>query len=395
MKVISLTKASDTGNEATITLLPQDKEDLFTLYQLIDKDDEVIFKKTVTSNMDEGGKKKTTALVRLRLQIISSEFDLKNESLRYKGVTVVDESGRANLDIPVGKYFSFTVNYTYPFTIVKQDYNKYNQRLLNDATQTDAKADTGAVVLQEGIAHICLLTNSSTILKQKVEYSMPKKKRATDVAKFEQKTGKFYKAIYEGMKKAFDFKKLKLIVLCSPGFYAKTLMEQILQFAEEEQNKEILNMKSKFLVAHCSTGYLQGISEVLKNPSYASKLQSTKYSQEAVVMDDFLKHLNDDDYKAWYGEQEVRKAADLGAIDVLLITDTQLRSDDVNERKRCLSLVDDVEATGGETLVFSSFHSSGEELDKLTGVACILKYPLPDLDEDDEEEEEEEEDDDQ
>lgn len=386
MKVLSLVKASDNSGEATITLLPQDKEDLFTIYQLIDKEDEVIFKKSVTSNLDEGGKKKATALVKLKLQIVSNEFDLKNESLRYKGVTVVDESGRANVNVPVGKYFSFTVNYTYPFTIQKHDYNKYSQKLLNDATQTDAKADAAAVVLQEGIAHICLLTNSSTILKQKVEYSMPKKKRATDVAKFEMKTEKFFKAIYEGMKKAFDLKRLKLIVLCSPGFYAKTLMEKILQYAEEEQNKELLSMKSKFLVAHCSTGYLQGISEVLKNPSYSSKLQSTKFSQEAVVMDDFLKHLNEDDFKSWYGEQEVRKAADLGAIQVLLITDTLLRSDNVNERRRFLTLVDDVEATGGQALVFSSFHSSGEELDKLTGVACILKYPLPELDEEEEEE---------
>lgn len=388
MKVINLSNVSENSSEASITLLPQDKEDLFTLYQLIDKDDEVIFKKTVTSNVDEGGKKKNTALMRLKLQIVSSEFDLKNESLRYKGITVVDESGRANVDVPIGKYFSFTVNYTYPFTILKHDYNKYTQKLLNESTQIDSKADSAAVVLQEGIAHICLLTNSSTILKQKVEYSLPKKKRATDVAKYEQKTEKFYKAIYEAMKKSFDFEKLKLVILCSPGFYAKTLMEKVLLFADEEQNKQLLNMKNKFLVAHCSTGYLQGISEVLKNPSYASKLQSTKYSQEAVVMDEFMKHLNDDDYKAWYGEQEVRKAADLGAIEVLLVTDALLRSDDVSERKRFLTLVDDVEATGGQVVVFSSFHSSGEELDKLTGVACTLKYPLPDLDEDEDEDEE-------
>lgn len=387
MKILKVEKSSDSEGGATISLLPQDKEDLFAVHQLIDKDDEVIFKKKVTTDLDEGGKKKATELLKLKLQIISSEFDLKNESLRYKGVTVVDDFGGANIDVPIGKFFSFTVNYTYPFTIIKRDFNKYSQKLLDESSQTDAKADTGAVVLQEGIAHVCLLTNSSTILKQKIEYSLPKKKRATDVAKFEQKTEKFYKAIYESMKKSFDFEKLKIIILCSPGFYAKSLMDKVMQYAEEEQNKDVLNVKGKFLIAHCSTGYLQGISEVLKDPSYASKLKNTKYSQEALVMDEFMKHLNDDDDKAWYGDHEVVKAASLGAIKTLLITDSMLRSDDVLARKRYLALVEDVEQTGGQALVFSSLHSSGEELDKLTGVACILKYPLPDLDEEEDEDE--------
>lgn len=381
MKVLSITNPSSSNEGATISLLPQDKEDLLVVYQLIDKEDEVIFKKMVTTNMDEAGKKKTTDLVRLKLQIVSSDFDIKNESLRYKGVTVVDESGRANVNVPVGKFFSFTVNYTYPFTIIKQDFNKYAQKLLDDATKVEARADTAAVVLQEGIAHVCLLTPSSTILKQKIEYSLPKKKRATDIAKFDEKTEKFYKAIYEAMKKHFDFNKLKMIILCSPGFYAKTLLEKTILLAQDEQNKEILASKDKFLVAHCSTGFIQGIAEVLKNPLYSSKLNDTKFTQEAVIMDEFLEHLNNDDYKAWYGEAEVTKAAEMGAISHLLITDTLMRCDDLTQRKRYLAIVENIEQTGGKAMVFSSFHSSGEELDKLTGLACILKYPLPDLDE--------------
>ena len=97
-----------------------------------------------------------------------------------------------------------------------------------------------------------------------------------------------------------------------------------------------------------------------------------------------------DSYKAWYGEQEIMKAAEMGAIDILLITDTWLRSDDVNIRKKSLNLIEQVEQTGGTAYVFSSLHNLGEELDRLTGLACILKYPIPELDEDLEAEEENE-----
>ena len=386
MKVLSIEKSSGSGNEATISLLPQDKEDLFTIYQIVDEDDEVIFKRMVTSNLDESGKKKSTDLMLLKLKIISSEFDMKNESLRYKGITVTDDSERANINVPVGKFFSFDVGFTYPFTLIKQEFNKYEEKILQEACQMESRSDTAAVVLQEGISHVCLLTDSSTILKQKIEYSLPKKKRTTDVMKYDEKTDKFYKVTYEAMKKNFDFESLKIIIICSPGFYAKTLFEKVIQYAQEEQNKTILDNKSKILIAHCSTGYIQGITEVLKNPVYSSKLQDTKNSREVLIMDKFLSHLNDDDFKAWYGEAEVSKAADMGAIDTLLITDTLLRTDDFTQRKKYLDLVELIENMGGTVFVFSTLHNSGEELDKLTGLACILKYPLPDLDEDLEEE---------
>ncbi|AJT08839.1 ALS_1a_G0047800.mRNA.1.CDS.1 [Saccharomyces cerevisiae] len=386
MKVISLKKDSFNKGGAVITLLPEDKEDLFTVYQIVDKDDELIFKKKFTSKLDEAGKKKSTDLVKLKIKVISEDFDMKDEYLKYKGVTVTDESGASNVDIPVGKYLSFTLDYVYPFTIIKQNFNKFMQKLLNEACNIEYKSDTAAVVLQEGIAHVCLVTSSSTILKQKIEYSMPKKKRTTDVLKFDEKTEKFYKAIYSAMKKDLNFDKLKTIILCSPGFYAKILMDKIFQYAEEEHNKKILDNKGMFFIAHCSTGYLQGINEVLKNPLYASKLQDTKYSKEIMVMDEFLLHLNKDDDKAWYGEKEVVKAAEYGAISYLLLTDKILHSDNIAQREEYLKLMDSVESNGGKALVLSTLHSLGEELDQLTGIACILKYPLPDLDEDDGEE---------
>lgn len=75
-------------------------------------------------------------------------------------------------------------------------------------------------------------------------------------------------------------------------------------------------------------------------------------------------------------------ASEMGAIQTLLITDGLLRADDINVRKKCVDLTQNVEKSGGAVFVFSSLHSSGEELEKLTGLACILKFPIPDLDED-------------
>ena len=159
---------------ATLAILPQDKEDLFTIYNIVNTDDEVVFKRSV-SNKEEGSKKKVTELVKLHMKIVSSEFEPENEFLRYKGITVADPE--ANRDVAVGKYFSFTIDFKFPFTLIKEDYNNFCRSSLHEACNMESRTDVGAVVLQEGIAHVCLLTPFSTSIKNKVEYSMPKKKK--------------------------------------------------------------------------------------------------------------------------------------------------------------------------------------------------------------------------
>ena len=49
------------------------------------------------------------------------------------------------------------------------------------------------------------------------------------------------------------------------------------------------------------------------------------------------------------------------------------------QRKALAQLKEDVEAGGGEVVVFSGMHASGDQLNKLTGQAAILRFPLPDL----------------
>lgn len=36
---------------------------------------------------------------------------------------------------------------------------------------------------------------------------------------------------------------------------------------------------------------------------------------------------------------------------------------------------------GGECLIFSALHPSGEQLKQLTGIAAVLHFPMPELEE--------------
>lgn len=60
-------------------------------------------------------------------------------------------------------------------------------------------------------------------------------------------------------------------------------------------------------------------------------------------------------------------------------TDKLFRINHVAKRQRYAALVEGVREAGGEALVFSSMHVSGQQLNQLSGIAAILRFPLPEL----------------
>ena len=49
------------------------------------------------------------------------------------------------------------------------------------------------------------------------------------------------------------------------------------------------------------------------------------------------------------------------------------------QRKAFAALVDGVKGAGGDALILSGAHVSGEQLYLLSGIAALLRFPLPDL----------------
>ncbi len=191
--------------------------------------------------------------------------------------------------------------------------------------------------------------------------------------------------------------------------------------AQKRGNKSILGAKSKFLLLHSPSHHVHSLAQILSSPETSNQLKDTKFAQEGIMLEKFFKMLESDPLRAWYGESHVLKAADRGAIGKLLISDEIFRSPSVVRRKQFVKLVEDVKAYGGEVLIFSSMHESGQrewrfifecaceggpgvqthqltslpvfsaELNTMTGLAAILTYPLDIEDVEREEEEEKEE----
>lgn len=166
-------------------------------------------------------------------------------------------------------------------------------------------------------------------------------------------------------------------------------MEYMNQYAVKNDVKLLHENKSKFLPVHSSTGFKHSLKEVLQDPAVQARLADTKASEEVRALESFYKTLQNDPLRACYGEKHVFLANDAQAVETLLISDKLFRAADVSVRKKYVKLVDGVREFGGEVRIFSSMHVSGEQLDQLTGVCAILRFPMQELEDDDQDSDDE------
>lgn len=380
MKLLDKTIALEKDKSGSLSLIPQDKEDLWQLYNLIQKGDMVELLTVRNVKKTEGGKAERVH-VHLKLAVESVDYVPSDEVMRIRGKTV-----EQNEYVPNQSYHTAEVQLNKKLKINKAEWDDISYGIVLAASSVEKKAEVGAVVLQEGVAHLCLVTDTMTVLRNKIEKAIPRKSRDAGGSAHDKSIAKFLDMVQATVSRNFDFEKLKVIILASPGFTAAALQKAILDAAVKEDNKVILKNKSKLLVVHSSTGYLQGLEEVLKDPLVQKNLNDTKFAREAAVFEDFQRNLNEDDDRAWYGPKEVAKAVELGAVKYLMLTDSLFRSDDIAARKHYIALSEEVKNLGGEVFVFSTLHESGEQLERLTGAAVLLKYPM-NLEDDEEDEE--------
>ena len=73
---------------------------------------------------------------------------------------------------------------------------------------------------------------------------------------------------------------------------------------------------------------------------------------------------------AAYGIDEVKKALNYSAIEILLVTDEMLRKRHIEE------IMNLTESIGGKVMVISTSHDAGKQLKALGGIAALLRFPI-------------------
>ncbi|KAJ3054927.1 hypothetical protein HK097_000343 [Rhizophlyctis rosea] len=375
MKQIS--RHIDKDQSGTVTLLPEEGEDMWHAYNLITKGDRLrsTTVRRVVSESATGSTDKSAVRINLTIEVEEVDFDTQAGMLRVKGRNVEE-----NKFVKMGAYHTIDLELNRNFTLAKEQWDVISLERIDNACDVTKRADVAAVVLQEGLANLCLVTQNMTIVRQRIETTIPRKRKGSTSSR-DKSMDKFYDQVLQAILRHVNFEVVKVLILASPGFVKDALYQYIIQTATRTDNKLILENKSKFLLVHCSSGQKHALTEVLQQPEVANSLSDTKYAQEVKSLDRFYQMLANEPARAFYGERHVTMAGERGAVETLMVTDELFRSADVRTRRKYIALVESVRATGGNVFVFSSLHTSGEQLSQLTGVACICNFPLPDLEE--------------
>ena len=373
MKLIS--KNVDKDGEGSVSLVPENTEDMWHAYNLITEGNFVSGStiRKVQTESATGSSNSYRVRTVLTICVENIDFDTQACVLRLKGRNVEE-----NKYVKTGAYHTLDVEQNRKFTIIKAKWDSVSLERVDTACDATQHADVAAVVMQEGIAHICLITSNMTIVRAKIDQVIPRKRKG-NISQHEKGLTRFYENIMQGILRHINFDIVKCVILASPGFVKDQYMDYMIEQAVKSDNKVILENKSKFLLVHASSGFKHSLKEVLAEPAVVSRIADTKAASEVKALETFYTILQTDPSRAFYGKKHVITANEAQAIETLLISDKLFRCQDVALRKEYVELVETVKESGGDVKIFSSLHVSGEQLEQITGIAAILRFPMPEL----------------
>ncbi|KAF5344086.1 hypothetical protein D9758_008837 [Tetrapyrgos nigripes] len=391
MKLVS--RHVDKHGAGHITLRPEDDEDMWHLYNLIQKGDSVgattirrVQKTSNTGSID-------SQRVRLNLTVEVNKVEFSSYAAPTSGgdtsasgeasgpsanpaTTSLHISGRVTVENPhvkLGAFHTLDIETDRNVRIEKADgWDSIALNRVEEAILPGRGAEVGAVVCGEGTAAFCLLSEHMTLVAGRISVSIPRKAAASGTSQHEKALTKFYGTLFDGFVRHIPFANvgLKAIVIASPGWVKDAVFDYMLQEAGRRGDKTLQKaLKEKGVKVHTSSPHVHSLVEVLQSPQIVSQLKETKFAREGIALDKFHKMLSSDELRAWYGPDHVVLAADRGAIGTLLISDELFRASDPETRKKYVALVEAVQQKGGEVVIFS-------KLNQLTGIAAILTFPL-------------------
>lgn len=311
----------------------------------------------------------------LTIEVTKVEFDTDSLEVRISGPNREESE-----HVRMGAHHTITLEVGRQFRLEKNCWDQIFLDRLEVATHPEREAEVMAVVMAStGIAHICLVTEYLTLTRAKIDVNIPKKRGVGSSHHHSKAVTKFYEAIYQALLRHADFTTIKCVLLASPGFVKDDFYQYLLAESILREDRPFIENKHKFILCRASSGHRHALEEVFQDPTVMAQLADTKMAKEVDILSKFMRMMDTNPDQAQYGYLHVFMANEQGAVDSLLVTDELFRSSDIATRKQYVNLVEQVRENGGKVYIFSSLHVSGTQLQKVSGVAAILRFPMPEL----------------
>jgi len=284
----------------TLTLTPEDEEDLFKLSQIIEKGD-------ILEGKDVRKVKISNDIMKKPFYIVMEVENVEEGNpLRVKGIVLNEHE-----EFPKGVHHSFTINVGKEVKLTKKVIPSFIKDLLEEKKKEPIKV----ILLDDEFAEFYEIHNKSVKELKKVKYRKSEEEVSRD---------------YELLKKEIEKMKWDNFIIAGPGVF-------------KEELAKILD-KNYYIVSTSFIGR-QGIKELFKRKELEKLFKDLKAKKEKEVIDKFLVELKKDGNVA-YGK-ELFELAEMGAIEELYINSDLVLKNKGN-KEEILSLIKKVEENKGK-----------------------------------------------
>lgn len=345
-------------------VMPENMDDLWHLYNIILKRDEIFARTTRQTKPDDQYARPTKAKrvpVNLGVQVEKMYWDKVLNRLRINGIVceapekLSIKGSRHTIDVTVNK----------PVTIVKKKWQKHELDRLKRASKLTA-APLTIISIDDEEYCVAILRQYGIDVKNAWRTRLPGKFETEKRVKEKQL---FFKSALNSLREAWIPINSPIVVI-GPGYIKDDFVDYV--------KKEARDVASSIIgVKGVNSAGLSGIQESLRSGILSNMLQHVRVADEMKAMETFLARLGKGKTTVTYGLNDVEKAANFGAVEKLLVADSTLRDTTDENRITLENVIKKVEDTRGDVMVLSTENEAGTNLLSLGGIAALLRFPLP------------------
>ena len=343
-----------------VKLAPDSVDDLWHLYNIIYKGDEVYAysSRSLKSDKDYSRPKAGERVsVFMGIKVESVGWDKFLGKLRVHGVIC-----HAPEIIPSGHH-TINISLNQPLTIVKKEWPRH----LLDRLTVAGEREKSLLILaidDEGFA-IAETKQYGVEIRIEERVKLPGKLESDNRA---AATKDFFRQMLKNLNQLWSPNHNPIIIV-GVGF----VKNDFANFLSEEA-REISN--SVFDVKGVNNGGVAGIYEALRSGVLLKAEKQLRIVDESEIMEEVMKRLGRGEGLVAYGMEEVEKAQNVGAIQQLIVADNLLREADDEQRLLLEELMHNIEKKNGKVNVISTEHEAGSKLLSLGGIVALLRFPL-------------------
>ena len=345
-----------------VKAIPETFDDLWHLYNIIYKDDEVYTRTTREIKPDEKyarPRRGKRIPVFLGVKVEKIGWDKLLGRLRAHGTIC-----KAPETVPLGAHHTVNMALNKPLTIVKKKWSRHHVERLKRASKTSEKPVTIIAIDDEGYV-IATTKQYGVEVKMEERIKLPGKleaeKRSTAVKEYFRKALNSLRQVWTATRSP--------ITIIGVGFVKK-------DFAKFLRNETTEIAKSVVDVKSVNNSGVAGIYEALRSGILLKTMKHMRITEETEVIEEVLKRLGKNESNIAYGFDDVKRIARLGAIDTMVLADTMLRKASDEKRLLLEDSMKVVEQKGGKIMVISTEHEAGLKLIALGGIAALLRYSI-------------------